>query len=234
MALTGSLVNFIAIILGGGVGLLFRRGLPKKYMLAVLHVIGLVVITLGISYVLESKQILVIIISVILGTLIGTALGLEDRLKTLGDFLQNRIRLGGEHFSEGFTGATLLFCVGAMAITGSMQSGLAQDHTILYVKAVMDGIIALFMASTLGVGVLFSAVPVLVYQGVVTLLAVYLRSYLSPDLVAEMSAVGGVALLSLGLGMAEIKKMKTADMLPGIFLPPLVAPLVSLLLSKIP
>lgn len=226
MPLTGSLVNFAAIILGGAVGLLFRKGLPQKYMNAVMYTIGLVVIALGIKYVIDSEQILVVIISVIVGTLLGTALRLDERLRTLGDFLQSHIRIGGDRFSEGFTTATLLYCIGAMAITGAIQSGLQNDHSILYMKAVMDGVTAVFFASALGVGVLFSAIPVLLYQGVLALGAAQLAPVLNMDIIPEMSAVGGIALMALGLGLAEIKKLKVADILPSIFFPILIYPLI--------
>ena len=226
MPLTGTLVNVVAIIIGGAVGLLVRKGLPPKYMSAVLSVIGLVVIALGINYVIESQQVLVVIISVIVGTLVGTALHLDDRLKTLGDFLQSHIRIGGDRFSEGFTTATLLYCIGAMAITGAIQGGLQNDHSILYLKAVMDGVTAVFFASTLGVGVLFSAIPVLIYQGAIALGAAQLAPVLNMAVVPEMSAAGGIALMALGLGLAEIKQMKVANILPSIFFPILFYPLI--------
>jgi len=229
MPLTGTLVNFAAIIIGGAVGLLFRKGLPPKYMNAVLGVIGLVVVALGIKYVFDSQQILVVIISVIVGTIVGTALHLDERLRTLGDYLQSHIRIGGDRFSEGFTTATLLYCIGAMAITGAIQGGLQNDHSILYLKAVMDGVTAVFFASTLGIGVLFSAIPVLIYQGAIALGAAQLAPVLNMAIVPEMSAAGGIALMALGLGLADIKKLKVADILPSIFFPILIYPLIQAL-----
>lgn len=233
MPLTGTLVNFGAIIIGGSIGLLFRKGLPQKYMNAVLYVIGLVVIALGVSYVIASKQILVVIISAIIGTLVGTALHLDERLRTLGDFMQAHIRIGGDRFSEAFTTSTLLFCIGAMAITGAIQGGLQNDHSILYLKAVMDGVVAVFFASTLGVGVLFSAIPVLLYQGAIALGAAQLAPVLDMAVIPEMSAAGGIALMALGLGLADIKKLKVADMLPSIFFPILIYPLIQALTGLI-
>lgn len=229
MPLTGTFVNFAAIIIGGAVGLLFRKGLPQKYMNAVLYVIGLVVFALGVKYVLAGQQVLVVIISVIIGTLIGTALHLDERLRSLGDFLQSHIRIGGDRFSEAFTTATLLYCIGAMAITGAIAGGLQNDHSIIYLKAVMDGVTAVFFASTLGVGVLFSAVPVLLYQGAIALGAAQLAPVLNMAIIPEISAAGGIALMALGLGLTEIKKLNVADILPSIFLPLLIYPLIEAL-----
>lgn len=229
MPLTGTLVNFAAILVGGGIGLMFRRGLPQKYMQALLWALGLVVFALGVSYVLESQQVLVVIISVILGTLLGTVLRLNDRLQNLGDWMQGHVRIGSGRFSEGFATCTLLYCVGAMAITGSIQSGLEGDNTVLFLKSVMDGVTAIFFASTLGPGVLFSALPVLLYQGAIALGASALSNVLNMAVIPEMSAAGGVALMALGLTMTEIKQIKVADLLPSIFFPIGILPLISLL-----
>lgn len=229
MPLTGSLVNFAAIIVGGAAGLLFRKGLSQKYMHAVLSVIGLVIVVLGVRYCLASEQVLVVIISVILGTIVGTALRIDDRIRVFGDYLQEHIRIGGERFSEAFTTATLLFCVGAMAITGAIQGGLQNDHSVIYLKSVMDGVVALFFASSLGAGVLFSAFPVLLYQGAIALGAARLSPFLPADVITEMSAAGGVALIAMGLGLAEVRKFKVGDILPSIFAPIAVCPLVQAL-----
>ena len=229
MALTGTLVNFAAIIAGGALGLLFKKGLPQKYMNAILYALALVIFALGISFVLKSQQILVVLISLIIGTLLGTMLRLNDRLQKLGDLMQNRMKFSDGRFSDGFTTCTLLYCVGAMAITGSIQSGLNGDHTIIYMKSLMDGVTAVFFASTLGIGVLFSAVPVLLYQGIITLTAASLSSTLDMAVITEMSAAGGVALMALSLNMLEIKKLNVADMLPSIFLPIAILPLINLL-----
>jgi len=226
MPLAGTLVNVAAILAGGALGLMFRKGLPQKYMDAVMRALGLVIFGIGTNYLIGSKQILAVIISVILGTLVGTLLRLDERLKQLGDTLQSRITLGGGHFSEAFVTSTLLFCIGAMAITGSIQSGLSNDHTVLLAKSVMDGVTSIFFASTLGVGVLFSAVPIFLYQGLITLGSSFLAPVLSEAVVVEMSAAGGVAIMALALSMLDIKRLKVADMLPAIFFPIAVLPLL--------
>lgn len=224
MPLAGTLVNVTAIVAGGLLGLMFRKGLPQKYMDAVMRALGLVVFGIGTYYLIGSRQVLAVIISVILGTLLGTLLRLDERLKRLGDAMQSRIALDGGRFSEAFVTTTLLYCIGAMAITGSIQSGLSNDHTVLFAKSVMDGVTAVFFASTLGAGVLFSAVPVFLYQGLITLGSSFLAPVLAEPVVAEMSAAGGVAIMALALSMLDIKHLKVADMLPAIFFPVIVLP----------
>ena len=226
MPLTGTIINFLAILAGGGLGLLFKKGLPARYMQALLFAISLIVFALGLSYVLKSADIMVVLLSVIMGTLAGTALKLGTRLQSLGDNLQGRMKLGDGRFSDGFVSCTLLYCVGAMAITGSIQDGLNGDPTILFLKSVMDGVTAIFFASTMGVGVLFSAVPVLLYQGAIALMASLLSGVLDMAVVTEMAAAGGAALMALSLNMMEVKKFNVADMLPAIFFPIAVLPLM--------
>jgi hypothetical protein len=230
MPLTGTLVNFAAILLGGGVGLLFRRGLPQKYMNAIISAIALVVLAIGVANAMASQQPLALVISVILGVLLGTLLQLDTGLVKLGETVQRRMK-GTGSFAEGFSSCTLLYCVGAMAITGSIQGGLADDHTILYIKSVMDGVTAIFFASSLGVGVLFSAIPVLLYQGAIALGASALAPVLHAAVVVEMAAAGGVALMALSINMLGLKKLEVANLLPAIFFPIAVLPFVDWLLG---
>ena len=227
MPLTGTIVNFLAILIGGGLGLLFKKGLPARFMSGLLFAISLIIFAMGLSYVLKSGNIMVVLLSVILGTLTGTALRLGDRLQKLGDRIQSHIKFGDGRFSDGFVSCTILYCVGAMAITGGIQGGLNNDHQILYLKSVMDGVTAIFFASTLGMGVVFSALPVLLYQGIIALGASLLSGVLDMAVVTEMSAAGGAALMALSLNMMEVKKFNVADMLPAIFFPMAVLPLMN-------
>lgn len=230
MPLTGALVNFAAILAGGGIGLLIKKGIHEKYMNAVVYGIGLVILAFGVANVLKSQDSLVLVFSVILGTLLGTLLSLDARIVKLGNTLQDRMK-GSGSFADGFSSCTLLYCVGAMAITGSIQGGLNDDHSIIFVKSIMDGVTAVFFASSLGVGVLFSAVPVLVYQGAIALAASLLAPVLGDAVVVEMSAVGGVALMALSVNMLGIKKLEVANILPAIFFPIVVMPVVKWLLG---
>lgn len=235
MPLTGTLVNFAAIVAGGGLGLLFRKGLPEKYLTAVINVIALVVLALGVSYALSGlstvAQALALIVSVILGTIAGTLMHIDSGLQRFGEAVQKRMKNAGGRFAEGFTSCTLLYCVGAMAVTGSIQGGLNGDHSIILIKSIMDGVTAVFFASTLGVGVLFSAAPVLIYQGAIALAASALSQVVDMVIITEMSAAGGIALMALSVNMLGLKKMEVANILPAIFFPIGILPLVNLLLG---
>ncbi len=230
MPLTGALVNAAAIVLCGALGLLFRKGMKEKYMDAVITGVALIVLALGVANVMKTTQALVTVVSVILGTLLGTWLNIDRGLVRLGERLQTRMR-GAGSFAEGFSSCTLLYCVGAMAITGSIQGGIENDHSIIFIKSVMDGVTAIFFASKLGVGVIASAIPVLLYQGGIALAASALRPLLGDALVSEMAAVGGVALMALSINMLGIKKLEVANILPAIFLPIAVMPVVEWVLG---
>jgi uncharacterized membrane protein YqgA involved in biofilm formation len=155
-----------------------------------------------------------------LGAIIGTLLHLEDGVKLLGQKIEAAVsKNGGSNIAKGFVSASLLFCVGAMAITGPLDSGLKGDHSIQYTKALLDGIAAVVFASSLGVGVLFSAAFVLVYQGSITLLAVYIKPFLNEFVINEMSCVGSLLIMAIGFNMLGITKIKVMDMVPAIFLP---------------
>jgi uncharacterized membrane protein YqgA involved in biofilm formation len=217
--LIGTLVNTLAIIAGSLLGLLFKGGIPTKYSLTVMHAVGLAVILVGINAALKTDAILVVIISLAVGSLLGEYLRIEDRLEKAGDWLEGRFSKAGHGISRGFVTTSLLFCVGAMAIVGALESGLSGNHQILYAKSILDGIASIIFASTLGVGVLFSAFAVFVYQGLIALSAGYLKQFLVPEVVAQMSSVGGLLIVAIGLGLLDIKKIKSGNMLPAIFMP---------------
>ncbi len=215
----GTIVNTLAIIAGSLLGLLFRGGIPEKYSRTVMHGIGLAVMLIGFKTAMRTDAILTVIVSLAVGSVLGELLRIEDRLGQVGEWLGRRLAGDGKGISEGFVSASLLYCVGAMAIVGSMESGLSGNHQTLYAKSILDGIGSVVFASTLGVGVLFSAVSVFVYQGAITLGASALGKFLVPEIVAEMSAVGGLLILAIGIGLLEIKKIRVGNMLPAIFVP---------------
>jgi len=161
---------------------------------------------------------LLLIISLVFGSLIGQWINIELRLERLGNSLQKKFK-NDSGFSKGFVTTSLIYCVGAMAILGSLQSGLTGDHTKLYVKASLDGITAIIFASTLGIGVLFSSVPVFIYQGLITLTASFVKDLLVDIVIIEMAAVGGILIIGIGINILEIKKIKVANMLPSVFIP---------------
>jgi uncharacterized protein len=215
----GTIVNTLAIITGSLIGLLFMGGLSEKYSRTIMQAMGLVVILIGIRAALKTDAVLVVIICLGLGSLIGEWIGIEKRLDQLGLWLERRFSGVGDGVSKGFVTASLLFCVGAMAIVGALESGLSGNHQTLLAKSVIDGISSIVFASTLGWGVLFSAVSVFTYQGLIVVSASYIQPWLVPEVVAQMSAVGGLLIMGIGIGLLEIKKIHIGNMLPAIFLP---------------
>ncbi len=225
----GVIVNFLAVLAGSAVGLFFKNKLKARYQKALTDVIALGVVGVGILYAIKSQNILVMILSLIVGTLLGTLIRIDDRLESLGGKLQSRLKQAGGSFSEGFAGASILFCVGSMAIMGSMSSALSGDHGILFTKSIMDGVTSIFLASTMGVGVLFSAFPVLIYQGLLTFAFSLFAGGLDSAVVNEISAVGGIILFGIAVNMLGLKKVKTGDMALSLFLPIGLLPLLKLL-----
>ena len=215
----GTIVNTVAVIAGSLIGLLFKGSIPEKYSKTIMHAIGLAVILIGLKTALETDDILVIIISLAVGSVIGERLCIEDRLERLGKWLGHLVSGDNEGIAKGFVTASLIYCVGAMAIVGSLESGLSGNHQTLFAKSLLDGIGSILFASTLGVGVLFSAVSVFLYQGAITLAASILKQFLIPGVVVQMSAVGGLLIMAIGINLLEIKKLQVGNMLPAIFIP---------------
>ncbi len=184
-----------------------------------MHGIGLAVVLIGIKTALNTDAILIVIISFVIGSIIGELIRIEDRLDQFGDWIGKKFSKNSTGISKGFVTASLLYCVGAMAIIGSMESGLTGNHQTLFAKSILDGIGSVIFASTLGIGVIFSAVSVFIYQGIITLTASSIKPFLLPEVVSQMSAVGGLLIFAIGLGLLEIKKIKIGNMLPAIFVP---------------
>lgn len=216
----GTIVNTIAIVFGGLLGLLFGQALPDKIKRTVIQGIGLVVLLIGGSMALQTKNSLVVIASLVLGGIIGESIDIELRLQHLGQWLERKFAKNGQGtgFTKAFVTASLIYCVGAMAIMGSLESGLRGNHNILFAKSMLDGISAIVFASSMGIGVLVSAIPVLVYQGAITLAAVFLQGVLSPQVIAEMGATGGLLIVGIGFNILEIKEIKVGNLLPAIFI----------------
>jgi len=224
----GVLVNTGAIIVGSLVGLLVNKGIPKRFSGAIMTALGLCTIFIGISGALQVENLIVLAASLVLGVAAGTALKLDDRLSSLGKKLELRFaKPGGEEdktsIAQGFVSGTLLFCVGAMAIVGSINSGLLGDHSVIYAKSTLDLVASAMLAVSLGIGVIFSAVSVFIYQGLLVLLAQLLRPVLdNPALLAELSGVGSLIIVALGLNLMGVTKVKVADFLPAIILAPFI------------
>ena len=214
----GTVVNALAIVAGGLVGLCCTRGVGDRYRQTVLQGLALCVLLIGGKSALTSDNLPVVILSLV----VGEGLAIEARLEALGRRIEARFAdgsAGGGDFARGFVSASLVFCVGSMAVVGSLESGLAGNHRTLFAKAVIDGVAALIFASTLGRGVLFSSVPVFLYQGAITLAAGLLRPLLTAAAVAEMSAVGGLLIVAIGANLLGIARIRVGNLLPAVFLP---------------
>lgn len=225
----GTIVNSIAIIIGSLIGIILKKGIKDDYKNTIMDGIGLSVVIIGISSGIKAQNIILIISSIVLGSIIGEIIGLESRLNYLGDNMEKRFGKDDSNFSKGFVTASLVYCIGAMAIIGSLESGLTGNHETLFTKSVLDGISAIIFASTLGIGVAFSAIPVFLYQGSITILSGGLKDIMTPELINEISAVGGILIMAIGVNILEIKKIKTGNMLPSIFIPIIYFLIVNLL-----
>ncbi|MCL2698052.1 MAG: DUF554 domain-containing protein [Oscillospiraceae bacterium] len=212
----GALINSVAIVAGGSLGLLLKGRIPRKASENTTRAIGLCVCIIGISSALVG-DLMLLVISLTLGAFAGGLINIDGALDKLGLRLQKRLSKNEEKsgFAEGFVAATLLFCVGAMAIVGSLESGLAGDRSIIFTKSILDCVSAMILASSFGFGVLLSAVIVIFYQGGIEFFAGYLQSILTGELITQISAAGGIMILAIGLNMALKSDIKAANLLPG-------------------
>ena len=218
----GTIVNSITVIVGCLVGLIVKGRLTEKISTTIMNGLALCTLYIGISGALNGGDTLIMIISVAIGALIGEIIDIDKWLNKLGYYLESKFKNKKESnisIAEGFITSSLLFCVGAMAIVGSLESGLRGNHDTLFTKSILDGISSIIFTSSLGIGVIFSAVTVFVYQGSITLGAGLLSGVLSNSVITNMSAVGGLLIIGLGLNMLGVTKIKIANLLPAIFLP---------------
>lgn len=224
MVLFGALINALLIIAGSVVGRIFKN-IPESMKSSVLSIIGLAVALLGIKMGFESDNFIIMVVSLVVGTVIGEWLDLDKQMNRLGQWVESlfsKKRTDNNQISiaEGFVTASLIFVVGSMAVIGALDSGLRNDHNVLITKGLIDGFTSIILASTLGIGVLLSAVPVFLYQGVIALFAGVISSFIPDEalqmFITEMTAVGGVMILAIGLNIAGLTKIKAANLLPGI------------------
>ena len=226
-------VNMATVLLGSAIGILFRKKIRENIVSAVICALALVTVLIGITSAIKTADILCIIICMALGTIIGEIIRIDDAIEGAGDFIKLKLLKGNAsgRFTEGFITACIVFCVGSMTIMGSFEAGINSDYSIIFAKSALDFVSATMFAAAMGLGVPFSALFILVFQGGLTLLAGVLSPYLSPEVVTEMSAVGGVILIGMGINMLELspKRIKVANMLPAIFLPIAYIPLAQLI-----
>ncbi|GAB2537087.1 DUF554 domain-containing protein [Gracilibacillus alcaliphilus] len=222
MVLLGTLVNGLCIIIGTIIGLIFTN-IPERIKHVALQGIGLVVTLIGIQMAIQADNVIMILLSLLLGGMVGTAVHLEDNLNRIGQRLEERVSKGRKgNVTEGFITASLIFVIGAMAIVGALDGGLRGDHEVLFTKAFLDGFMAMVLTTTLGYGVVFSVIPVVLYQGSIALLAVQINRIFPEQVltgfISEVTAIGGLLILAIGLNILQITKFKIGDFLPAIFL----------------
>ena len=226
-------INAALILAGSAIGLLFRNRLSQRFAAVVTHALGLCVMGIGITSLVGTENTLCVIICMVVGTLLGEALRIEERLDGAGVLLRDKLIRGegSSRFTEGFVTASILYCVGSMAVMGAMEAGINHDYSILISKGVIDGVTSISFAAAMGIGVAFSVVPLVLYQGALTLIFAAAGQGMDPAVITEMSAVGGTIILGIGinmLGLAPVK-LKVGNMLPAIFLPLLYIPVANLL-----
>lgn len=214
----GTLINAGAIILGGIIGLLIHSKLPKRIISITFQAIGLFTLFLGFLMALKAQNFLLMIFSIVIGSIFGELIDIEKQLNYASEIIKKKFNSKEQKFTEGFVTSTLLFCVGSMAILGAIEEGLGGKPNLLLAKSILDGFSALALASSLGIGVIFSAVPLLIYQGLITLFAGNLQEFLTEALIAELTGVGGILLIGLGISLLEIKRIKVINMLPSLII----------------
>lgn len=212
----GTLVNAGAVLAGSLLGIRMKSFLPDHVKKIVFQAIGLFVLVLGIKMSLVSNDELKILFAIFLGGITGVVFKLDERIHHGADRLKKRLNIGQDNFSEGMVTAFLIFCVGSMTIIGAFNEGLLGDRELLYTKSLLDGITALVLAASFGWGVAFSIIPLLIFQGALTLLAVYFESILSPNIITDLKAVGGILILGIGINILEIKQIKMMSLLPSL------------------
>ena len=218
----GTIVNVIAVIIGSLLGIIFKKGISENMADTLMKGLGLCTLFLGISGSLCGENSIILILSIVLGTLIGQGIDLEDKLNKFGVFLEGKFKSKNSSkisIAEGFVTASLLFCVGAMTIVGSLQSGLEGNHEILFNKSMLDFVAAIILSSTLGIGVILSSAFILIYQGAITILAQYISPFLTQTVINEMTCVGFVIIIGLSLNMLGVTKLKVMNYVPAIFMP---------------
>lgn len=237
LKMSGVLVNVATVVIGSLIGLIFKKGISEKYTDAVMKGIGLCTLMIGIQGTLKGENQLVAIIAMVLGAIVGTAINIDGKLNGVGDFLSGKLKKSDDDkvsIAEGFVTASLLFCVGAMTIIGSLESGLKGDHTTIFTKSILDLFSSCMLSASLGIGVIFAAIFVFIFQGALVLMAGLLEPLLSDSAVAEITCVGSLMILALGFNLTGIAKFKVANYFPALIFAPLVSYLFEILGRYIP
>lgn len=214
----GTLVNTGAVIVGGILGVLLKKTMPQRITTIYFQAVGLFTLAIGISMAVKMDHILLVVGSMAIGGILGEWLNLESGAEKVGLYLKNKLKTGNEQFTEGLITAFLLFCVGSMTIIGTVEEGVKGSHELLYTKSAMDFFSAMLLASAFGLGVVFSSVPLLLFQGGLTLLAMWASTFFTPAIVNGLTSVGGILLIGLGINILEIKKLRIMNLLPALII----------------
>lgn len=225
--MTGTVVNAAAIIAGSLLGVFLKKGLPDRLKGTLMQGIGLGVLIIGFRMAMQSENLLIVLASLVLGGVIGETINIELYLEKFGLYIQSKVDENSS-IAKAFFTSSLLYCVGSMAVMGALESGLTGNHATLYAKSILDGVTSIIFASTLGIGVLFSAIPVLIYQGAITMAATMLQPVLTSAAVAEMTGTGGLLIIGIGLNVLEIKIIKVGNLLPAILIALLITTIAGL------
>ena len=228
----GPIVNALVVIVCSLAGCFIIRGIPERFEDLIKKAIGLSIVFVGIRGALDNEHILLLIMSMVAGAVIGEIINIDKWMNCLGLWAEQKLKIGGTQkdgavetgknkysFSQGFVSASIIFCTGSMAIIGSMQSGIQGNHETLFAKSILDGSISLVFGASMGIGVAFSALPVLLYEGAITLASLAIRNYLTPEIIREMSAIGSLIISGIGFNFLGVKKIKVANLIPAIFIP---------------
>ncbi len=212
----GTFVNTAAVLVGGTIGLLLKKNMPERVTTIYFQAVGLFTLAIGISMAVKMDHILIVVGSLAIGSLLGEWMNLEVGVERMSEYLKKRFRIGSDKFSEGLITAFLLFCIGSMTILGTIQEGTGGSSDLLFTKSLMDFFSGMLLASAFGFGVIVSAIPLLIFQGLLTLLAMYAGSFFTPVIIQGLTSVGGILLIGLGINILEIKKLRIMNMLPAL------------------
>lgn len=224
----GTLINIATVLAGGLIGALIGERFSRNIRTTLLYAIGIFTLSIGFSYSFKSKNVLIPLFAVLIGGMVGEAANIEGFLEKFAERVKSKIKAKDSKFSEGFITASLLFCVGPMAILGSVTDGLTGDYKILALKAMLDGFAGMALAASLGIGVVFSILTILIYQGGLTLLGYFLGNFVTQAMIDEMTAAGGILIVGIGLMLLEVKRIRLANLLPGLFIAPLIVYLLEI------
>ena len=212
----GTVFNSLTVLIGSLFGLFIGKFIPERLQETIFNCLGLFTLYVGINMTLSTKHSIAVLLSLVVGTVTGDLLGIEIKLNNLGDTLKARLHTSNEKFTQGFVSATLLFCVGSMAIIGAFNDGLRHDPELLMTKGIMDGIASILFAGSMGIGTLFSIIPMFIYQGTLTFLAIWAEPFITADMFANISGLGGLMIMGIGLNMLKLTRLKLGDMLPAL------------------